>query len=466
MLMLLLAYRNLLPYLEPFGAGQYFYIQSYVLLFATIVDFGIQQFITKKISEQPQRAKEYFQNFFCFEVLVSLLLYVVLVSIAYTRHFNQAVFYGIAVAGLGMVANALAYPFMAVMAAFQDMRKVAWINFFNSCVNFTLMFAVVIFHKYIVLLASVTLIFGIGDLILYRIFIKKHLPGPGLFKGLRLGDLGLVWNILKQGWPFALLVGFSAIYNRVDVIIITHIKGFIETGLYTTAYRVFDLLNFFPSVVSFTLFPFFAALMARGALSDVRANLEKYMRLMAALAIPMAVGGMILSAKIIGLITNGDPKFTYSAAVLSILIWAPAIQFIYIPLNSLVISQLTKKALMITGANVIINIVGNLILIPLYGIKAAAIMTVISEALQGIFYFYFVRGSIVRFTFVTNLFRPLLAAAVMGLALWPLREMNLAVSLSVGVLIYGFLLVATGFVGRGDLAIVKQLFSRNNETVA
>src|SRR6185369_8676071 len=103
LLMLLLAYQRLLPYLEPYGVGQYFYIQSYVLLFATIVDFGIQQFITKKISEQPERAKEYFQNFFSFEVVVASCLYILLVAIASVRHFGHPVFFGIVVAGLGMI---------------------------------------------------------------------------------------------------------------------------------------------------------------------------------------------------------------------------------------------------------------------------------------------------------------------------------------------------------------------------
>ena len=49
------------------------------------------------------------------------------------------------------------------------------------------------------------------------------------------------------------------------------------------------------------------------------------------------------------------PGLRASAPVLAILIWAPAILFVYIPLNSLVISQLTKKAVLITGINVIVN---------------------------------------------------------------------------------------------------------------
>jgi O-antigen/teichoic acid export membrane protein len=460
LILLFFAYTRLFPYLGVFGTGQYQFILSYVLLFSTVVDFGIQQFITKKISEQPEKAKEYFQNFFSFEVLVASALYLALMAIAFFSHYDRPVFFGVALAGLGMVAAALTYPYLAILASYQDLRKVALVNFINSLVNITFIFAAVIFHKYIVFLGSITFVFGIIDLIIYRFFVKKYLPDPQILKGLKKFNFNLVKDILRQGWPFALLVGFSAIYNRVDVIIITLLKGYSQTGLYTAAYKVFDLLNFFPAAVSYTLFPFFASLMAKGALGEVKANLEKYIRLMIILAVPMAVGGTILARQLILILTNHDTGFLPSGPVLAILIWAPAIQFIYIPLNSLIISQLTKKAMLITGINVVVNIAGNLILIPHYGIRAAAAMTVVSESLQGIFYFYFVKKNIVQFAFIKNLLKPLLAAAIMGVALWPLRQTSLAISLPAGLLVYGLVLVMSGFLSGADLQTIKQVFAK------
>jgi O-antigen/teichoic acid export membrane protein len=460
LVMLFFAYTRLFPYLGVFGTGQYQFILSYVLLFSTVVDFGIQQFITKKISEHPEKAKEYFQNFFSFEVVIASILYVALMTIAYFSHYDRAVFFGVGLAGLGMVAAALTYPYLAILASYQDLRKVAFVNFLNSLVNIIFIFCAVIFHKYIVFLGSITLVFGVLDLIIYRFLVKKYLPRPQILKGIQLFNFGLVKDILRQGWPFALLVGFSAIYNRADVIIITFIKGYSQTGLYTAAYKIFDLLNFFPAAVSYTLFPFFASLMAKNALSEVKTTLEKYIRLMVLLALPMAVGGMVLAHQLISLLTNHDPSFGPSGSVLAILIWAPAIQFIYIPLNSLVISQLTKKAMLITGANVVVNVVGNLLLIPHFGILAAAAMTVVSESLQGVFYFYFVKQGITNFSFLPNVVKPLLGAAVMGFVLWPLRHANLIISLPVGTAVYILFLILTGFLSMGDIKAIKQIFGK------
>jgi O-antigen/teichoic acid export membrane protein len=355
-----------------------------------------------------------------------------------------------------MFMNALTYPFLSVMAAFQDMKKVALINFLNSVVNISIIFAAIIFHRYIVFLASVQVVFGILDLILYRQFVKKHLPNPEVFKAIFRFDFKLVINILKQGWPFALLVGFSAIYNRIDVVLITALLGYVQTGLYTAAYKIFDLLGFFPSVVSYTLFPFFAGLMAKKAIGEVRENLEKYLRLMLAGALPMAVGGTLLSSKLIGLVAG--PGYGQAAPVLAILIWAPAILCVYIPLNSLVISQLTKKAVLITGINVVVNTVGNLLLIPRFGIRASAVLTVVSESLQGTFYFYFVRKNITDFHFANIIYKPVFSALIMGCALWPIRHQNLLLTLPIGAAVYCLMLFITGFAGKEEIKMARGLF--------
>ncbi len=113
---------------------------------------------------------------------------------------------------------------------------------------------------------------------------------------------------------------------------------------------------------------------------------------------------------------------------------------------------------MITGANVIINTVGNLLLIPHYGIRASAVMTVVSESLQGTFYFYFVRKNITTFRLGTLFVKPALSALVMGIVLWPVRHFSLLLTLPIGLVVYGVMLLVTRFVGKDDLTTLRGLF--------
>jgi peptidoglycan biosynthesis protein MviN/MurJ (putative lipid II flippase) len=143
----------------------------------------------------------------------------------------------------------------------------------------------------------------------------------------------------------------------------------------------------------------------------------------------------------------------------------------------LVISQLTRFAVLITGANVIINVIGNIILLPRFGIKGAAIMTIISEFLQGLFYFYFIRKKITPFAFWRHLWRPFLASGIMGLALWQSRLLighivssyfgldttaglaaYLIFNIVEGVIVYAVVLAIIRFFRRDDWQFIRNFF--------
>ena len=457
LVLLFLAYRQLYHYLGPHGTGQQQFVLSFVTIFGVVIDFGIQQYIVKKMSEEPGRVKNYFHQYLAISSLLSVLVYITMLVVAKLGNYEPVLFYAIAVAGLGIVVSAVTYPFLAVLSAFQDLGKVALINFLNSMVNVAIIVLTVVFHRYIVFLVSVQPLAALLNLILYTRYVKKYLPQPGYSQVFAALDGPMVRGMAKAVLPFALLVGFSTIYNRIDVVIITHILGFDQNGIYAAAYKFFDLVAFFPAVVSHSLYPMFAGLMARQAILEVRLNIEKYLRFLMAVAIPMGVAGSLLARPMILLLTN-DIRYIDAAPVLAIMVWAPVALIIYIVANSLIISQLTKFAVMITAANVVINVAGNLILLPRIGIRGAAIMTVVSEVVQGVFYFYFIRKKITDFSFFSFLWRPALASAVMGGALYFIRSHGFFISVVGGSVVYVAALLLLGFFERGDWEFAKQFF--------
>ncbi len=459
--LLFLAYTQLFRYLGPTASGQFQFVLSYVTLFGVIIDFGIQQYIIKKISEDRSKAKHYFHNFLAVEAVLAVVVYGSMLAIAYFNNYEPIVFKAIAVAGFGTALHGLTYPFLAVITAYYDLKKAALLNFISSVINVGIIFLTIWTGGSIVMLTSQQVIYGFLALAMYYQFVKPYIGKPQMIKGVLGLDISVVKKILLASVPFAMLVGFSTIYNRIDIVIITKILGYTQTGLYTAAYKFFDLMAFFPAVVSHSLYPVFATLMAENKIADVRLVLEKYLRFMAAIALPLATGGMLLSGPIIRVLAGED--FAPAADVLAVLVWAPAILFIYIVVNALVVSQLTKLATLITGANVVINIVGNLLLLPRYGIMGAAVMTLVSESLQGIFYFYFVRTRITQFAFFRNLWQPFIAAAVMGAVVIYLRDEFLAIPIVVGAIVYGLILLALGFVKKDDWQFVIKLLRRGYE---
>ncbi len=459
LVLLFLAYAQLFRYLGPEQSGRFQFVLSFVSLFGVIIDFGIQQYVIKKISEDRSKAKIYFHNFLAVEIVLAALVYGAMVSIAYYNGYESVVIHAIMVAGIGTVLHGLTYPFLAVITAHYDLKKAAFLNFIASVVNVSIIFLTIWVGGGIVMLASQQLIYASFAVFMYYQFVKKYIGPPQVIAGITGLDFELIKKIFKAALPFAMLVGFSTVYNKIDIVMITKYLGYTQTGLYTAAYKFFDLLAFFPAVVSHSLYPLFASLMAENKLNEVRTTLERYLRFMAAVALPMATGAMLLAGPIIRILAGEE--FAPAANVLSVLVWAPAILFLYIVVNSLVISQLTKFATMITGVNVIINIVGNLILLPRIGIMGAAIMTLVSESIQGIFYFYFVRKKITKFKFLSNLWQPFIASSIMGVIVYLVKDKFLLIPVALGGVVYVLVLLVLGFFRKDDLNFLMKLIRKN-----
>src|SRR5437868_3955137 len=101
-LLLFVAYTQLFLYLGKHGTGQHQFVLSYTYIFAIVVDFGIQQYIIKHMSEEPARIKHYFQNFFFIEVVLAFLVYGTMLAVAKMAHYEPVVFYAICVSGAGL----------------------------------------------------------------------------------------------------------------------------------------------------------------------------------------------------------------------------------------------------------------------------------------------------------------------------------------------------------------------------
>jgi len=456
--LVLAGYAAIFRYLAPFKAGQFQFALSYVTLFSVAVDFGIQQLVIKRVSENKSEAKKYLGNFFAVEFLLALLIYALLLGIVFVRHVDPIVFETIAVIGLGMFINALTIPHTAIISAYEDMHLLAVVNFFDTLINVSVMALTILLHKGIVFLAIVQALMGVMHWLVYSRIIHRYVPEPQLFKYLRGLDFTLVRQMFLAALPFGMLVGFSIVYNKIDVIILSALRGYAETGLYTAAYKLFDFLTFFPAVVSSSLYPFFSAQMAAGNIALVKDTLQKYTKYMIGLAVPVAFGGAVLAQKLIVLI--GGRQFLPGYAALEILVFGTAALFIYSGANSLMISQFTKYAVMVTFANIFINSIGNLLLIPHFGFRAAAAMTVVSELTQASFYFYFVRKRLGGFALWGNFVKPVICAALMALAIYPLRGGSLLITLPLGVLVYAGAILVSGYIKFSDFAAIKTMLLR------
>ena len=374
MLLLAVAYFSLFRYLGPENAGRYQYIISFTMLFGVVVDFGMTQYVIKKMTEAPQESKTFFSRYFTVLFPYDILLYLVIITIAYFTIPENLLFKGIIVYAFGVCLSGLAFPYLCLMTAQNRLKDVSVVNFVASVANSLVIFVCIFLGKGILFLAISSIVSSVLVLISYFLFTEK-------FPRFRLRSSGSVLrDFLIHSWPFVLLTVTATLYNRIDTLLISKILGFKEAGLYSAAYKYLDLANFFPAVVGHATYPIISGMASAQRINELRNFILRYQRLLIALAVFISALVSSCSRYIITILAG--PEYIAAAGTLSILVWASGLLIIYTLFNGLVISSLTKQALLVTVFSLAVNIIGNIILLPRFGIQASAYLTVACELIQ------------------------------------------------------------------------------------
>ncbi|MGE5392301.1 MAG: flippase [Candidatus Saccharibacteria bacterium] len=452
---LFLVYTRLVQYLGPQAAGQFGLLASFLTVFNFFVDLGMSQLVIKKISEDKSHAGKYLTNFFGLQFLLGLVFMLIMDAVVLFAEYPASVKYALYVTAFSLLVTSLSLPFRAVVIAYQKLSINAKINFFNSMINALMMALAIILKLNIFYLSFIAVAVGLFDLLVYAVVVHRKFTPFTIDFDRKFIRLLFVWNL-----PFMLLTLFS-IYNRIDGLLLPHLRNFTENGYYSAAYKFWDTLAYLPGVIGITLYPYFADILSRGLMDEVKKGLETYSRYMIAIAIPMAVGAYLLAKPLT--VAFFGTAFLPAAPALWLLVAAVSVLFIYTPANSLIIGKLTKTATVITGLNLLFNLVANLIFIPRYGFVAAAAITLVSETIQFLGYTYFIKRKIVDFGLFRFFFKPIIAAALMWLAITAWKGHNVWLLVAIGGAVYGLALLLLGFFRRSDWEMFKHAVSVKKE---
>jgi O-antigen/teichoic acid export membrane protein len=248
-----------------------------------------------------------------------------------------------------------------------------------------------------------------------------------------------VWRtLLTAAIPLGLALAINALYFRADTLIISLYEPFDEVGLYTLAYRVLELALVVGTVFLSTTFPILAEAVARDE-ARARRTIEASTEVCVVLGMPLVAAGLVLAPQIIEL--AGGKDFAGAAEPLRILLAAGALAWINGVFGyALIARDRQASALWLNVLALGFNVGLNLVLIPPYGIVAAAIVTVASEIVILLGSYWLMRRYFDFFPMPRTLAPAVAAAAAMGGLLWLLDAAPLPVLVALGAATYGGLL--------------------------
>ncbi|MDD5505830.1 MAG: flippase [Candidatus Omnitrophica bacterium] len=273
----------------------------------------------------------------------------------------------------------------------------------------------------------------------------------------------LLWRkIFRESWPLFLTSVFIFIYHRIDQVMLLRIRGAEEVGAYAAAVKLAEILNIIPIALKVSILPLMSVCFSACRERFVRVYRLSFKYLLCFI-IPVAVWCGIFSGKIIALIYGA--KFASSSAALSILIWAEVFVFVGVINNAILIAT-NKQVLdpLFTGASAAVNIILNLLLIPRYGFVGAAASSLISCAVGPVMGYFIKTTRPYSKSMLYYSLKPLCAALVMFLCVYPLRDL-FWVSLLASPAIYLLVIYFIRGIDKEDRRLLKSIVPALNKYV-
>ncbi len=245
--------------------------------------------------------------------------------------------------------------------------------------------------------------------------------------------------IFQKMWPTALSVICNSFYLQGDRVLLPLYASQATVGLYGAAYRVLDIIIQMAALIMGVMMPLATYAWSRQKSADFKKYYQLSITLVASILFPAVAGIFVLDEQIMSFVAG--PAFASAGFMLRYLSLAIigicfGLAFGYL---ALAINR-QRQALYVYASDGLLSIVGYAICIPRWGVWGAIAVTIFSELYAGLGL-----GLIVVHTTRTSpplftLAKIALASLLMALLTKTVQPTSLAVSLSIGILSYAFLI--------------------------
>ncbi len=356
--------------LSQAGYGQWSTIFIVLTLAGYLTNFGMETVVVREAAREPEREHEWLGAMTLLRMIVVGPMIVVSIAAVLLLQESQQML----VAGLILI---VAMPFGGVGAV-----KVVFQLRVNNLVPMLVMTL-----RSILWAGAVAIIYltsgGMVALAIAMVAINSLGSVVQLVAALRLlprwprPSRTRLRPLLGAAMPLGIAGMLVIAYARIDQVIVYSMAGSRSAGLYGSVYTVLDQAHFVPISILTTLAPIIAASWPADRYRMLRA-VRLTAELMAITSLGALAFACVASEPLVRLFFGAS--FVAAAPALPVL--GAAFVFIcfgYLNGNLMAVLGLQRRLLLISLVALVVNVIGNLILVPLIGFMGAAWMTLATE---------------------------------------------------------------------------------------
>lgn len=444
-------------YLGAEGTGKYFLALSFTTIFVVFVDLGLTNVLVREAAKVKQKAQEYFSTILSVKMLLGLLSYGGLVVAVSLLGYAADVRLLIYVSGITMLFDSLHLSMYGVLRALGNLKYESISIVASQLItlilgtyflyqNFPLVFLILAFT----IASALNVLFV--SIVLYRKYSLSLRPKFHRDIFYKLGKIAI---------PFAIAAVFARMYSYADSIILSKFLNEEAVGLYSIPYKITYAFQFIPLALVAALYPRFSECYVTSK-ERLQFLFEQGIKYLLVVVTPITIGIGVLAHDIIHTVYTD----AYLASILPLQILLIGLVFSYVsfPIGAFLNAcnrQVTQTV--IVGVVLIVNVVANILLIPLYGVAGAALAALCGNVILTIAgYIVAPRITSIRHSFfMKTLVQLAISGGVMGSIVWYVNSnVHFIYAIMVGALIYPLMLFATRTITKAQLAEAVQLIRR------
>ncbi len=436
-------------YLGQEKFGWYITVTAFLQFAGILIDFGMIVVTAQMLSQPLQNKEKLFKNLFTFRFVSALLFFSLAPLVAFFFPYNTQIKLAIGISSLAFLAITLNQVFVGLYQTKLKMHIQAIAEVIGRLVLVGGIFLAIRGQMSFLTVMGVVTLASVTHTIVLWTTAGRETKIAFAF------DWDIWKKIIHKMWPIALSIIFNVVYLKGDLVLLSVFVDQKQVGIYGAAYRVLDVITQSAMMIMGVLMPLMAFAWSRNLKKEFKKHFQQSFDIMMMFAIPMMVGAITLSDKII-LLVAGE-KFIESGKILSIL--AIAVFGVFLGAifgHTAVAIDKQKQTLWIYISNAFITLIGYLIFIPIYGIYGAAWMSVFSELYAGILLYATTRYySQEKLSFKT-VFKIIVASFIMSLVLQKIPSAPITLLVITGIIVYSSVLLLLGGV---ESKTIKEIIS-------
>jgi O-antigen/teichoic acid export membrane protein len=374
-------------YLGPSIFGEYTFVTGYVGLFAVFTDLGFQSIAVREMARSRERAPVVAGQLLLLRTSLSMVALLAAVGVAWVSPIASFEAPGVRLALTVAAVGLLFSPLLSTaIAIFQTLLRMGVPAFAEGASRFVALALVAVVAAGLFIgkqpdnstkLVAIIIATGVGPAAAALFaFVRaiRVVPLRAVF------DRVIAGRMVRDGIPFAVFSIFGLINYRIDVLILSFMKGMSVVGLYGVATKLLDVALTLAVVFMGLVFPVLSMRFS-GPAEPFRRAFEKAFDVLLIAGMGVAVMACCLSPTIVPLLAGH--RFQGAALPVAIIAWAVPITFVESLLAQMLVvanRQLSLIPVVVVAAAV--NVVLNIILIPRMGASAPALVTCISDGVS------------------------------------------------------------------------------------